>query len=73
MTGSTVGQGTATPAWLVQGEVALCPCGCIGKRKKGSLGGEAAKAHDRAEAERIAKGGLAALGLPDAATELKAE
>jgi len=37
MTGSTVGQGTATPAWLVQGEVALCPCGCIGKRKKGSF------------------------------------
>ena len=41
------------------------------KRKKGSLGGEAAKAHDHAEAERIAKGGLAALGLPDAAFELR--
>ncbi len=26
-----------TPKWLVQGEVALCPCGCIGKRKKGSF------------------------------------
>jgi len=27
----------ATPRWLVQGELALCPCGCIGKRKKGSF------------------------------------
>jgi cobalt/nickel transport system permease protein len=26
-----------TPKWLVSGEVALCPCGCIGKRKKGSF------------------------------------
>lgn len=26
-----------TPNWLIQGEVALCPCGCIGKRKKGSF------------------------------------
>lgn len=26
-----------TPQWLVQGELALCPCGCIGKRKKGSF------------------------------------
>jgi cobalt/nickel transport system permease protein len=25
-----------TPDWLLQGEVAMCPCGCIGKRKKGS-------------------------------------
>lgn len=24
----------ATPAWMLQGEVALCPCGCIGKRSK---------------------------------------
>ena len=37
MTGSTVGRSTTAPAWLVQGEVALCPCGCIGKRKKGSF------------------------------------
>ncbi|MFB3738012.1 MAG: cobalt ECF transporter T component CbiQ [Candidatus Velamenicoccus archaeovorus] len=28
---------TATPAWLMQGEVGLCPCGCIGRRKKGSF------------------------------------
>ena len=27
----------ATPQWLLQGELAMCPCGCIGKRKKGSL------------------------------------
>jgi cobalt ECF transporter T component CbiQ len=25
-----------TPRWLLEGEVAMCPCGCIGKRKKGS-------------------------------------
>jgi cobalt/nickel transport system permease protein len=28
---------TPTPAWLLQGQVGLCPCGCIGKRKKGSF------------------------------------
>jgi cobalt/nickel transport system permease protein len=28
---------TATPEWLLRGEVALCPCGCIGKRKRGSF------------------------------------
>ena len=28
---------TGTPGWLLQGEVAMCPCGCIGKRKKGSF------------------------------------
>jgi cobalt ECF transporter T component CbiQ len=27
----------ATPAWLTEGDLALCPCGCIGKRKKGSF------------------------------------
>jgi cobalt/nickel transport system permease protein len=26
-----------TPDWLVRGEPAMCPCGCIGKRKKGSF------------------------------------
>ena len=26
----------AVPSWLLQQEVAMCPCGCIGKRKKGS-------------------------------------
>jgi cobalt/nickel transport system permease protein len=25
---------TVTPAWLLQREVALCPCGCVGKRSK---------------------------------------
>src|SRR5436305_2445193 len=28
---------TATPTWLTQPEFGLCPCGCIGKRKKGSF------------------------------------
>ncbi|HUO37904.1 MAG TPA: cobalt ECF transporter T component CbiQ [Mycobacterium sp.] len=26
-----------TPQWLLQGDLAMCPCGCIGKRKKGSF------------------------------------
>lgn len=26
----------AVPQWLLQQDMALCPCGCIGKRKKGS-------------------------------------
>jgi cobalt/nickel transport system permease protein len=29
-----------TPQWLLQGEVGLCPCGCIGKRGKGSFIGK---------------------------------
>lgn len=28
---------TAAPAWLLQPEIGLCPCGCIGKRRKGSF------------------------------------
>ncbi|RKS75223.1 cobalt/nickel transport system permease protein [Motilibacter peucedani] len=28
---------TRTPDWLLQGEVGLCPCGCIGRRRKGSF------------------------------------
>ena len=31
-----------TPDWLVQPEIAMCPCGCIGKRKKGGKGPDAA-------------------------------
>ncbi|MER7005304.1 cobalt ECF transporter T component CbiQ [Dactylosporangium sp. NPDC000555] len=31
---------TSTPAWLLQPEVGLCPCGCIGKRRKGSFVGK---------------------------------
>ncbi|MEP7046768.1 MAG: cobalt ECF transporter T component CbiQ [Ilumatobacteraceae bacterium] len=27
-------QGSATPAWMLQREPALCPCGCIGKRSR---------------------------------------
>lgn len=34
------------------------------KRRKGSLGGSAARAHDQAEAERLAKAGLEWPGLP---------
>ena len=26
-----------TPAWLLTPELALCPCGCIGRRRKGSF------------------------------------
>jgi putative transposase len=42
------------------------------KRRKGSVGGAAALAHDAAEAEKIVAGGLSALGMPeDAAKPLK--
>jgi len=27
---------SATPGWLLDAEVGLCPCGCIGRRRKGS-------------------------------------
>jgi cobalt ECF transporter T component CbiQ len=30
-------QGVATPDWLLSSDVAMCPCGCIGKRKKTSF------------------------------------
>jgi cobalt/nickel transport system permease protein len=26
-----------TPGWLLEGQVGLCPCGCIGKRRKGGF------------------------------------
>ncbi len=41
------------------------------QRRKGSSGGEAAKAHGEAQAERIAKAGLAALKMPVAVSELR--
>jgi cobalt/nickel transport system permease protein len=28
---------TATPAWLLSSNVGMCPCGCIGRRTKGSF------------------------------------
>lgn len=28
---------SATPEWLLRAEVGLCPCGCIGRRRKGSF------------------------------------
>jgi hypothetical protein len=40
------------------------------RRRKGSLRGEAARAHDVAEAERLAKAGLRSLGLPGKAEKL---
>jgi REP element-mobilizing transposase RayT len=40
------------------------------RRRKGSLRGEAARAHDVAEAERLAKAGLAWMGLPVKAKDL---
>ena len=27
---------STTPDWLLAKDAALCPCGCIGKRRKGS-------------------------------------
>ena len=27
----------ATPAWLLQPQFGLCPCGCIGRRRKGTF------------------------------------
>ncbi|MBK1829075.1 transposase [Haloferula rosea] len=40
------------------------------RRRKGSLRGEAARAHDVAEAERLVKTGLKAMGLPGKAEKL---
>lgn len=28
---------TSTPDWLLRSEIGLCPCGCIGKRRKGGF------------------------------------
>jgi cobalt/nickel transport system permease protein len=28
---------TGTPQWMLRSEVGLCPCGCIGRRRKGSF------------------------------------
>ncbi|MDQ1421091.1 MAG: cobalt/nickel transport system permease protein, partial [Acidimicrobiaceae bacterium] len=38
-TRTTAGPATTsrTPAWLVQAQVGMCPCGCIGKRTRGSF------------------------------------
>jgi cobalt/nickel transport system permease protein len=30
-------QTAQTPRWLLEGEMAMCPCGCVGRRKKGSF------------------------------------
>ena len=33
----SVESGALAPDWLVQAEVGLCPCGCIGRRRKGGF------------------------------------
>jgi cobalt/nickel transport system permease protein len=33
----TAAAASSTPAWLLQPEAGLCPCGCIGKRRKGNF------------------------------------
>jgi cobalt/nickel transport system permease protein len=53
---------TATPGWLLQGDVALCPCGCIGRRRKGSfvektLAGGAGVLRQAMFSEDVARGG----------------
>lgn len=35
--GRAAGSPSGTPSWLLERELALCPCGCIGKRRKGSF------------------------------------
>ncbi len=50
---------TTTPAWLVESQVGLCPCGCIGRRKKGSfldktLGGASRLLREAMFAEEVA-------------------
>jgi cobalt/nickel transport system permease protein len=34
---STTVETRRTPEWLLRGEVAMCPCGCVGVRRKGSF------------------------------------
>jgi cobalt/nickel transport system permease protein len=33
---STTAGSPAVPSWLLQQDVALCPCGCVGRRRRGS-------------------------------------
>jgi cobalt/nickel transport system permease protein len=52
---------TATPRWLIDSEVGLCPCGCIGKRKKANfvdrtIGGSASLLRRAMFAEDVAAG-----------------
>lgn len=54
--------GTATPAWLLEADVAMCPCGCVGRRKKGSfvektLAGGADVLRQAMFSEDVARGG----------------
>jgi cobalt/nickel transport system permease protein len=34
---TTTSRAAIAPEWLVRGEIGLCPCGCIGKRSRGSF------------------------------------
>ena len=36
-TARTAGRASSTPGWLVTNEIGLCPCGCVGIRRKGSF------------------------------------
>ena len=55
---------TTAPDWLLEAEVGLCPCGCVGKRRKGSfvdrtIGGAAALMRQAMSSEdTVARGGL---------------
>jgi cobalt/nickel transport system permease protein len=55
------GTPSVAPDWLVQGEVGMCPCGCIGRRRKGSfvektLGGAATVMRQAMFGEDVANG-----------------
>lgn len=39
-TGGVSSEAGRAPQWLLQGELGLCPCGCVGKRRKGSFIGK---------------------------------
>ncbi len=52
---------SSTPGWLLSSEVGLCPCGCVGKRRRGSfvdktLDGAARVMHQALFADDVAAG-----------------
>jgi cobalt ECF transporter T component CbiQ len=54
-----VSDATATPAWLLEPQIGLCPCGCIGKRRRESylartLRGIATLIHEALSADETA-------------------
>jgi len=59
--GTPVRERRRTPSWLVESEMAMCPCGCVGKRRKGSfvertLGGGAAVLRQAMFSDDVARG-----------------